>query len=89
MMYAYSVSAKRSIVVAVVALAVVMSGQRAQAQPGWVLSHQKISDSEGGFTGTPDNHGPPVLWATNGTEAALRDLQSTNVQVTTTRPQGP
>ena len=21
------------------------------AQPGWVLSHQKISDTEGGFTG--------------------------------------
>ena len=27
----------------------------AQAQPGWVLSHQKISDTEGGFTGTLDN----------------------------------
>ncbi len=51
MMYAYSVSTKRSVVVAVVALAVVMSGQRAQAQPGWVLSHQKISDTQGGFTG--------------------------------------
>ncbi len=58
-MYAYSVSTKRSVVVAVVALAVVMSGQRAQAQPstagpggpGWVLSHQKISDTDGGFTG--------------------------------------
>ncbi len=67
MMYAYAVSTKRSavhgrpwrVVIAVVALAVVMSGQRAQAQPstagpggpGWVLSHQKISDTEGGFTG--------------------------------------
>ncbi len=49
MMYAYSVSTNRSLVVA---LAVVMSGPRAQAQPGWVLSHQKISDTEGGFTGT-------------------------------------
>ncbi len=39
-------------VVAVAALAVVMSGQRAEAQPGMVLSHQKISDTEGGFTGT-------------------------------------
>ncbi len=63
MMYADAVSTKRSVVVAVVALAVVMSGQRAQAQPstvgpggpGWVLSHQKISDTEGGFTGTLDN----------------------------------
>ncbi len=55
MMYVYSVSTKRSLVVAVVALAVVMSGQRAQAQPGWVLSHQKISDTQGGFTGILDN----------------------------------
>ena len=51
-MYAYSVSTKRSLVAAVVALAVIMSGQRAHAQPGWVLSHQKISDTQGGFTGT-------------------------------------
>ena len=58
MMYAYSVPMEsgRSLIVAVVALAVVMSGQRAHAQPstagpggpGWVLSHQKISDTEGG-----------------------------------------
>ena len=25
------------------------------AQPGWVLSHQKISDTEGGFVGTLDS----------------------------------
>ncbi len=55
MMCAYAVSTKRSVVVAVVALVVVMSGQRAHAQPGTVLSHQKISDTEGGFTGTLDN----------------------------------
>ncbi|MEE9128697.1 MAG: hypothetical protein V3T84_01670 [Phycisphaerales bacterium] len=55
MMYAYSVSTKRSVVVAVVVLAVVMSGQRAKAQPGWVLSHQKISDTQGGFTGILDD----------------------------------
>ena len=65
MMYAYAVPMEsgRSLVVAVVALAVLMSGQRAQAQPssagpggpGWVLSHQKISDTEGGFTGILDN----------------------------------
>ena len=55
MMYAYSASTKRSVVVAVAALAGVMSGQRAQAQPGWVLSHQKISDTEGGFTGRLGN----------------------------------
>ena len=28
----------------------------AHAQPGWVLSHQKISDTEGGFTGILDDH---------------------------------
>ncbi len=47
MKYAYSVSTKRLVIVAVAALAVVMSGQHAQAQPGWVLSHQKISDTSG------------------------------------------
>ncbi len=54
MMYAYSVPMKsgRLVVVAGVALAVVMSGQRAHAQPGTVLSHQKISSTEGG--------GPPL-----------------------------
>ena len=57
MMYAYAVAipSGRSLVVAVVALAAVMSGQRAQAQPGWVLSHQKISDTEGGFKGALDD----------------------------------
>ena len=55
MMYAYSASTKRLVVVAVVALAVVMSGQRAQAQPGTVLSHQKISDTQGNFTGILNN----------------------------------
>ena len=30
-------------------------GGRALGQPGWVLSHQKISDTEGGFTGTLDD----------------------------------
>ena len=29
--------------------------QPAAAQPGWVLSHQKISDTEGGFTGILDD----------------------------------
>ena len=54
-MSAYSVSTKCLVVVAVVVLAMVMSGQHAQAQPGLVLSHQKISDTVGGFTGTLDN----------------------------------
>ncbi len=57
-MYAYSVPMKsrRLVVVAGVALAAVMSGQRAQAQPGWVLSHQKISSTQGGFTGILDDN---------------------------------
>ena len=55
MMYSYAASTKCSVVVAVAALAVVMSGQRANAQPGTILSHQKISDTQGGFTGTLDN----------------------------------
>ena len=55
-MYAYSVSTKSSVVVAaVIALVVVISGQRAQAQPGTVLSHQKISDTQGCFTGILDD----------------------------------
>ena len=48
MMYACSVTTKRSVVVLIVALAVVMSGQGADAQPGWVLSHQKVSSTQGG-----------------------------------------
>ncbi len=40
---------------AVVLAVAVMNGQRAQAQPGTVLSHQKISATEGGFTGILDN----------------------------------
>ena len=56
MMSSYAVSTKCSVVVAVAALGVVMSGQRAHAQPGTVLSHQKISDTQGGFTGTLDNN---------------------------------
>ena len=55
MLYAYSVSTKQSLVIVVVALAVVMSGQRVQAQPGIVLSHQKISATKGGFTGELDD----------------------------------
>ena len=32
-----------------------MSGQCAGAQPGWVLSRPKISDTQGDFTGRLDN----------------------------------
>ena len=32
------------------------AAQPAAAQPGWVLSHQKISDTEGGFTGILDDN---------------------------------
>ncbi|MEE8153532.1 MAG: integrin alpha [Phycisphaerales bacterium] len=36
-------------------LAMVLSADSAQAQPGWVLSHQKISDTEGDFGGVLDD----------------------------------
>ncbi len=36
-------------------LLIVATAENASAQPGSVLSHQKISDTQGGFTGTIDN----------------------------------
>ena len=36
---------------ALTAALVLTAAQPAAAQPGWVLSHQKISDTEGGFKG--------------------------------------
>ena len=47
----------------------VLSTSATHAQPGWVLSHQKISDTEGGFTGTLDN-GNRFGWSV----ASLGDL---------------
>ena len=38
-----------------VAVTLALSARPVHAQPGWVLSHQKISDTQGGFTGTLDN----------------------------------
>ena len=40
---------------ALTAALLLTAAQPAAAQPGWVLSHQKISDTEGGFTGILDN----------------------------------
>ena len=40
---------------ALTAALVLTAVQPAAAQPGWVLSHQKISNTEGGFTGTLDD----------------------------------
>ena len=37
-------------------LALASMAMVANAQPGWVLSHQKISDTQGGFTGILDNN---------------------------------
>ena len=42
----------RPLVVAVAWAVMVMAVPPAIAQPGWVQSHQKISDTQGGFTGT-------------------------------------
>ena len=36
-------------------LALASMAMMAHAQPGWVLDHQKISDTEGGFTGILDD----------------------------------
>ena len=36
---------------------VLVAAVAAQAQPGRVLSHQKISDTEGGFGDVPDDLG--------------------------------
>ncbi len=46
----------------------------ALAQPGWVLSHQKISDTEGGFTGILDD-GDWFGWSV----ASLGDLDGDGV----------
>ncbi len=40
---------------ALTAALLLTAAQPAAAQPGWVLSHQKISDTEGGFTGRLDD----------------------------------
>ncbi len=40
---------------ALTAALVLTAAQPAAGQPGWVLSHQKSSDTEGGFTGILDN----------------------------------
>ena len=40
---------------ALTAALLLTAAQPAAAQPGWALSHQKISATEGGFTGTLDN----------------------------------
>ena len=48
-------TAARFFLVAIPALASITCADLAHSQPGWVLSHQKISDTEGGFTGTLDD----------------------------------
>jgi len=40
---------------ALIGLTLGFAAPAALAQPGWVLSHQKISDTEGGFTGVLDD----------------------------------
>ena len=54
-MYSYSLTLNRYLALAVVLALTMMTAPRAQAQPGTVLSHQKISDTEGGFTGALDD----------------------------------
>ncbi len=51
-MYSSSPVARLLLIVAMVVGATILSAQPALAQPGWVLSHQKISSTQGGFRGT-------------------------------------
>ena len=52
---AYHLSARKPLCGALMFVLWLGLSSRALAQPGWVLSHQKISDTEGGFTGTLDD----------------------------------
>lgn len=62
------------IVLSLLFLTTAITAQHSYAQPGWVMSHQKISDTEGGFTGTLDN------WDYFGISvAALGDLDGDGV----------
>ena len=54
-MYSFVLAANRSLPLAALLAVTVLSGPRAHAQPGWVLSHQKISATEGGFKGELDS----------------------------------
>ena len=56
------------------AVVLVWSAGSALAQPGWVLSHQKISDTQGGFTGEL-NDSDLFGWSV----ASLGDLDSDGV----------
>ncbi len=60
-------------VLAGAAVVLVLSAGSAQAQPGTVLSHQKISDTAGGFTGILGNGD------NFGTVASLGDLDGDGV----------
>ena len=57
---------------ALIGLTLGCAAPAALAQPGWVLSHQKISDTEGGFTGILDevgNVGRSAAWVGAGAAA--------------------
>ena len=69
-----SESTTRRIRVWVIAPVVVAAAQPAAAQPGWVLSHQKISSTEGGFTEILDD-GDLFGWSA----ASLGDLDGDGV----------
>ena len=59
---------------ALTAALLLIAVQPAAAQPGWILSHQKISDTAGGFTGILDD-GDVFGWSV----ALLGDLDSDGV----------
>ncbi|UCD73899.1 MAG: FG-GAP repeat protein, partial [Phycisphaerales bacterium] len=59
---------------ALIGLTLGLAAPAAPAQPGCVLSHQKISDTEGNFTGTLDNDD-----GFGGSAASLGDLDGDGV----------
>ncbi len=59
---------------ALTAALVLTAAQPAAAQPGWVLSHQKISDTQGGFGGILDDSD-----LFGGSVASLGDLDGDGV----------
>jgi hypothetical protein len=76
-------------ILAVVIAVTTLGGPHAYAQAGWVLSHQKVSDTEGNFTGTLDDsdrfgRGLARLGDLNGD--GVGDLAVGHPTVTTTGP---
>ncbi|MCH7720800.1 MAG: FG-GAP repeat protein, partial [Planctomycetes bacterium] len=70
----YRLSARKPLCCALMFVLCLGFGGHALAQPGWILSHQKISDTAGGFTGILDD-GDVLGWAVG----SLGDLDGDGV----------